>query len=482
MQVVAMVGLACACAQSFLDRSGIVPYGGAGSSFPQQAAWGILALTSVLAALYLHFGKRPRGIIVLCATALLLTLAGSVMIVSTSWVLGHESQLLVDVLTIVLICGRALTFQLGVCCILFDAHPVRFLVTTGVLCFALTMLIAALGSSERLVVGYLAVTMGSSLFTSYAVVRYGKDEASRAARAGCRGGKLFGLQALGAKGVARFCSVQILPTVLTGSVCAIEMYSPFGVTPFQQFASLFSGLLLAGLFIGLLVFGARSLSRQLIVVVPVLLVLFVAVPLGTSELFSPKPFFILMSFFGAAVGYLNAYVAMRKYGTEPLSTAFFGQMTLFFGLAVGSSLMALAMEGMWTGPIPDGIYLGVVLGVLLVLLVAFLVMIVVAQSVSDASQATGASAQANQASLADDRCDADAHLERRGAVDSVTREFGLTVREADVLALLVSGYSRPRIAAELGVAESTVKTHASNIYAKMGVHKRDEALDLIRNR
>jgi DNA-binding NarL/FixJ family response regulator len=50
----------------------------------------------------------------------------------------------------------------------------------------------------------------------------------------------------------------------------------------------------------------------------------------------------------------------------------------------------------------------------------------------------------------------------------------LTRREADVLPLLRAGRSNAEIGAELGVGVETVRTHAANIYRKLGVASRRE--------
>ncbi len=51
----------------------------------------------------------------------------------------------------------------------------------------------------------------------------------------------------------------------------------------------------------------------------------------------------------------------------------------------------------------------------------------------------------------------------------------LTSRELDVLRLIAGGRSNRQIGRELGIAEKTVKTHVSNLLAKLGVEDRTQA-------
>ncbi len=52
----------------------------------------------------------------------------------------------------------------------------------------------------------------------------------------------------------------------------------------------------------------------------------------------------------------------------------------------------------------------------------------------------------------------------------------LTKRELEVLVLVARGMSNRKIASYLGLSEGTVSRHLANIYPKMGVSSRGEAL------
>lgn len=58
----------------------------------------------------------------------------------------------------------------------------------------------------------------------------------------------------------------------------------------------------------------------------------------------------------------------------------------------------------------------------------------------------------------------------------------LSQREHEVLRQLAEGLSNKQIARALGVSENTVKTHLANLYAKLGVSRRTEALKVARLR
>ena len=75
---------------------------------------------------------------------------------------------------------------------------------------------------------------------------------------------------------------------------------------------------------------------------------------------------------------------------------------------------------------------------------------------------------------AEDACQAafgeSARLQPEAPVDA------LTPRELEIMRLIGKGYSNPEIASELVVTINTIKKHTSNIYGKLGVRSRTQAI------
>ena len=67
---------------------------------------------------------------------------------------------------------------------------------------------------------------------------------------------------------------------------------------------------------------------------------------------------------------------------------------------------------------------------------------------------------------------------RSGCAVAVER-YGLSRREAEVLDLLARGRDVPYVAEELVISKNTVRTHTKSIFAKTGVHSRQELIDLV---
>ena len=58
--------------------------------------------------------------------------------------------------------------------------------------------------------------------------------------------------------------------------------------------------------------------------------------------------------------------------------------------------------------------------------------------------------------------------------------YQLTDRETEVLTCLSEGWSIPAAARRLMVSQDTVRTHVKHIYAKIGIHSRDDLVEIIK--
>jgi len=52
----------------------------------------------------------------------------------------------------------------------------------------------------------------------------------------------------------------------------------------------------------------------------------------------------------------------------------------------------------------------------------------------------------------------------------------LSKRESEVLNLVARGFIYPEIAQQMGLSVSTIQTHVRNIYGKLDVHNKTEAV------
>lgn len=72
------------------------------------------------------------------------------------------------------------------------------------------------------------------------------------------------------------------------------------------------------------------------------------------------------------------------------------------------------------------------------------------------------------------------HAER--VYDCIAAEFGLSTREREVLDMLANGYTRTYIGSALGISDGTAKAHIAHVYQKLGVHHKDDLLDMVDRR
>jgi ATP/maltotriose-dependent transcriptional regulator MalT len=65
---------------------------------------------------------------------------------------------------------------------------------------------------------------------------------------------------------------------------------------------------------------------------------------------------------------------------------------------------------------------------------------------------------------------------RTGSIPPIAQRSALSVREAQIMTLIAAGNSNGQIAAQLVLAEKTVKNHVNRIYAKLGADSRSDAI------
>ncbi len=71
---------------------------------------------------------------------------------------------------------------------------------------------------------------------------------------------------------------------------------------------------------------------------------------------------------------------------------------------------------------------------------------------------------------------------RRNQWPVTARELGLTVRQGQILAMILDGLPNKRIAQNLSVTEATVKEHVTGVLQKLGVKSRVEAIAQLKDR
>lgn len=62
---------------------------------------------------------------------------------------------------------------------------------------------------------------------------------------------------------------------------------------------------------------------------------------------------------------------------------------------------------------------------------------------------------------------------------ALAERAALTPRETDVLGCLAQGRNTQYMAEHLCVSENTVKSHVRNVYQKLGVHSKQDIIDII---
>lgn len=143
---------------------------------------------------------------------------------------------------------------------------------------------------------------------------------------------------------------------------------------------------------------------------------------------------------------------------------------------LGDLLGVVALDAL-DGPLAAGAISAVQVAAVATVLLVMSTMFVLDDDASFAGPADVKRAEADaDASAAEEPAPAASPFDDR--VVRIARSIGLTPRETEVFVLLMHGRSVPYIRDELVISRDTVATHVKHIYAKAGVHSRQELLDL----
>ena len=229
------------------------------------------------------------------------------------------------------------------------------------------------------------------------------------------------------------------------------------------------------------------------VIMPVLAAMLVFLPF-LSETYNLVFYMLLLGsyyFVALLITYLVAEVAhVRRVSPYVLMGVTMGIARVFLVVALLGGFAAAVAGG---GPSDEGEHTMRYLVIIVVVLYALCMALVFfsrdrKRRREGASQSAGqdgprvdgalAAAQADAAATqADAASEGERALESRCA--AVAREGGLTEREAEVLVYLARGRTKAYIAEALFVTENTVRSHVRNIYSKLGIHTRQQLIDLV---
>ena len=70
--------------------------------------------------------------------------------------------------------------------------------------------------------------------------------------------------------------------------------------------------------------------------------------------------------------------------------------------------------------------------------------------------------------------------EEQGISPAIIAQYKLSKREAEVAWLFAQGYSLSKVASTLFISIGTAQSHIKNVYRKLGVHNKDELIELIK--
>ena len=208
---------------------------------------------------------------------------------------------------------------------------------------------------------------------------------------------------------------------------------------------------------------------------PIGVVVCVFIPALASPMASPIDAFLPIGYICLeALLFLLALVCAKKAGASPVRTYAVGRIIYMasdiLGYAVGTCITTDSQTRVM-------VEVALVLVGCIIILVSAMLLILTSSSgfftrrQKGSEENGGGTGEALRQGRHGDLPDA-------GQADAAVQRYGFTPREAEVFTCLVRGYSQQRIKEELAISKSTTSFHVQNVYAKCGVHSRQELIDL----
>lgn len=170
------------------------------------------------------------------------------------------------------------------------------------------------------------------------------------------------------------------------------------------------------------------------------------------------------------------YIALAYLNIKLIDIAHHTKMPLYVALALGWGIVHLFMA-LGMSVTLNGVYTGLAVSVPLILLLAILavgsVCVFGGSTFGDVRVRKPVSGS-DDAVCTESETMLNAQYRRCLAV---REKYGLTERETEVVFLIAQGFTQAYCADALMVSLNTVRTHMKRVYAKMGIHAKDELLE-----
>ncbi len=208
---------------------------------------------------------------------------------------------------------------------------------------------------------------------------------------------------------------------------------------------------------------------------PIGVVVCVFIPAVASPTASPIDAFLPIGYICLeALLFLLALVCAKKAGASPVRTYAVGRIVYMaadiLGYAAGTCFATDSQTRVM-------VEVALVLVGCIIILVSAMLLILTSSSGFFTRRQKGSEVTCGDATAAPQR-GRRGDCPDTGQAGTAARRYSLTPRETEVFGCLVRGYSQQRIQEELAISKSTASFHIQNVYAKCGVHSRQELIDL----